>query len=106
MTNSILEKPRIFKVDCGAFGANRYTASIIRHDIEKLIYGGVDIVDIIIDFSGMENSTQGFIDELLGRLFATGDIGRVQFYGCSENIKEIIRFVASDRQKSLNQVND
>lgn len=74
----------------------RYDAAQIREQMEITLASAGDVV---LDFSGVE-ATQSFIDGLVGHLILQRGpdiLGRIVFKACSDDVKAIIQFVATDR---------
>jgi hypothetical protein len=81
----------------------RAKAVPLRDKIESALQDGEEVV---LDFAGIE-ATQSFIDELVGVLLLTKGpslLERIVFSGCSENVRAILRFVASDRCNQFSKV--
>ncbi len=79
------------------FGSNRYVATPIRHKLELFLE---DHKNIILDFSRVPNATQSWVDELLGKLVLKDGkelLNRIQFKNCTPNLRELIKFVVTDR---------
>lgn len=86
------------------FLGTRYKGREIRLDLESLLKTDDQI---IIDFKDIE-FTQSFIDELLGVLVVTSGseiLDKFIFKGCSDNSKEIIKFVIGERLCMLKENN-
>lgn len=84
------------------FLGTRYRAIALRDELELLL---AEYSEIVLDFSGIE-ATQSFIDELLGVLVLQRGpviVDRLMFRGCSEDVKETINFVLSDRMQQFEQ---
>lgn len=74
----------------------RLTAMPLRGQVEEALAKGDEIV---FDFSLVE-ATQSFIDELVGVLILRHGpdiLDRLIFKSCSDDVRAIIEFVASDR---------
>lgn len=84
------------------FLGTRYRAIPLRDELEQLL---TQYSEVVLDFSGIE-ATQSFIDELLGVLVLQRGpviVERLMFRGCSEDVKETINFVVSDRMQQFEQ---
>lgn len=87
----------IFKGQDSRFGSNRYMAMPMRRELEEFLR---DHDIIIIDFHNVPDATQSWVDELLGKLILREGkalLKRVQFKNCTPNLKELIKFVVTDR---------
>jgi hypothetical protein len=74
----------------------RATAVPLRLQVEEALVGGADVV---FDFAGIE-VTQSFIDALIGELILKRGpdvLAQMVFKACSDEVRAIIEFVASDR---------
>lgn len=74
----------------------RSTAMPLREQVEEVLAQGAEIV---FDFSSVE-ATQSFIDELVGVLILRHGpdiLDRLIFKSCSDDVRAIIEFVATDR---------
>jgi len=74
----------------------RETAVPLRLPVEQALAVGAEVV---FDFSGVE-VTQGFVDELIGALILKRGpdvLAQMVFKACSDEVRAIIEFVASDR---------
>lgn len=80
----------------GRFIGTRATAATLREQVEiALTQGG----EVVFDFSGIE-ATQSFIDELVGSLVLRNGpdiLSRIVFKSCSDDVRAVIEFVATDR---------
>ena len=84
------------------FLGTRYRALALRDELESLL---AKHAEVLLDFSSVE-ATQSFLDELLGVLVlerGPGVVERLVFRGCSEDVKETINFVLSDRIEQYKQ---
>ncbi|MGA2939970.1 MAG: DUF4325 domain-containing protein [Syntrophobacteraceae bacterium] len=80
---------------CGTFAENKDLARDIR---EKDIRPKYDDSDekIILDFAGVDSSTQSFIHALISHFFQTtgeSSLDRFEFKGCNKAIKSLITTV-------------
>lgn len=74
----------------------RATAMPLREKVEEALTQGVEVT---FDFAAVE-ATQSFIDELVGVLILRHGpevLDRLIFKSCSDDVRAIIEFVASDR---------
>jgi len=83
----------------GTFAENKDLARELRRDVivSALHEGG----DVILDFSGIESTTQSFVHALISELireFGTDVLNRVLFKGCNESVKKIISIVTEYMQ--------
>lgn len=79
------------------FLGSRFRARELREEVEKLL---AHADELVLDFTGMKSATQSFIDELVGVLVLQHGPEVVQkliFRSCSDDIKEILRFVVASR---------
>lgn len=79
------------------FLGSRFRGRELREELEGLLSSADEVV---LDFTGMVSATQSFIDELIGVLILKHGpdvVSRLVFKGCSDDIREIIRFVVSLR---------
>jgi len=80
----------------GHLAGTRTSATSLRHRVEPVLARGGDVV---LDFAGVE-VTQSFVDELVGYLILSRGpdvLQQIVFKRCSENVRAIIEFVATDR---------
>lgn len=80
------------------FLGTRYTARPLRQELENML---AEHRKVTIDFSTV-SVTQSFIDELMGALILKNGpdlIKRISFKGCSDDVKEILRFVIGSRTR-------
>ena len=83
------------------FNGTRSAAFSSRDLIENFLDEGAS--KVLLDLSGVEG-TQGFVDELVGRLVVERGqtvVARLGFRNCSDNMKALIRFVLSDRAEQV-----
>jgi hypothetical protein len=88
----LCEGPRARRVDFGS----RSGAAVYRQQIEDALDRGFDVS---IDFAGVA-ATQSFIDEMIGVMVlqrGPAVLSSIRFKQCSDDVKAIVRFVASDR---------
>jgi hypothetical protein len=83
----------------GTFAENKDLAREIRRDVivAALHEGG----DVILDFSGIESTTQSFIHALISELireFGIDVLDRVLFKGCNDSVKKIVSIVTEYMQ--------
>lgn len=74
----------------------RATALPLRDELEAALLRGEEVV---IDFAGLQ-ATQSFVDELIGVLILRQGpdvLERIVFRACSDDVRAIIEFVATDR---------
>lgn len=80
----------------GRMLGTRSAAAPVREQAEEVLRGSGEVV---VDFTGIE-VTQSFVDELLGVLilrYGCDILQRIVLKGCSDDVRAIIEFVASDR---------
>jgi hypothetical protein len=81
----------------GHLAGSRMAAAPVREELEiTLAQVGAEVV---LDFSGI-SATQSFVDELVGVLVLRHGpdiLSRIVFKGCSDDVRAIIEFVATDR---------
>ena len=83
----------------GSFAENKDLAREIR--IEKIIPAFENKEEVILDFEGIESTTQSFIHALISDLIrkcGTEVLGNVSFKNCNEVIKKIISIVVDYMQ--------
>lgn len=83
----------------GTFAEDKDLARGIRRDVilPALNAGG----DVILDFSGVESTTQSFIHALISELirdFGIDVLERLVFKGCNDTVKKIISIVTEYMQ--------
>ncbi len=79
------------------FLGTRFRARELRGELEAVLEKNNEVV---LDFTGMLSATQSSIDELLGVLILKHGpdlTQRLVFKGCSEDVREVIRFVVATR---------
>lgn len=83
----------------GAFAENKDTAKSIRED--KIIPLLANNQEIILDFKGVDSTTQSFIHALISdliRKFGTEVLDRVAFKNCNEIVQKIVAIVVDYMQ--------
>ena len=83
----------------GSFAENKDLAREIR--IKKIIPALENKEEVILDFEGIESTTQSFIHALISDLIrkcGTEVLGNVSFKNCNEVIKKIISIVVDYMQ--------
>lgn len=99
-----MTKERIIRIlpIAGSFAEDKDKARSLRIDaIEKSLDKGETIV---IDFSGVEGTTQSFIHALISELFRKRGpevLDNLLFRGCNEEVKGIIQLVVDYMQEAL-----
>jgi hypothetical protein len=81
---------------CGDFAENKDKARQIRTEIKK-IYDNQNEM-IILDFKGVDSTTQSFIHALLSSFFQNygeAALERFEFKNCSKAVKSLISTVVS-----------
>lgn len=83
----------------GTFAENKDLARELRRDVilAALNEGG----DVILDFSGVESTTQSFIHALISELirdFGIDILDRILFKGCNESVRKIVSIVTEYMQ--------
>lgn len=87
---------QLSKLACRRFIGARATAASLRENVELNLARGNEVV---FDFSGIE-VTQSFVDELIGALILRRGpdvLARLVFKSCSDDVRSVIEFVATDR---------
>ena len=77
---------------CGAFAENKDTARSLRGTVLRPHLEAPD-GRIILDFEGIDMSTQSFIHALLSNLlqsYGASILDRIEFKNCNESIKSLI----------------
>lgn len=80
----------------------RATGTPVRKQIEQALNLGAEVV---LDFAEVE-ATQSFVDEVVGLIVLERGpqvLGSLVFRNCSEDVKTIVQFVASDRAEQHEQ---
>ena len=83
---------------------SRFRARELREEVECLLAPTNEVVEVVLDFTGMKSVTQSFVDELVGVLVLRHGpdiIRRLVFKGCAEDIKQILSFVVSSRTEDF-----
>lgn len=86
----------------GSFAENKDLARDIR--VKEIIPALEKDQDIILDFVGIETTTQSFIHALISDLFRKYGIDvldKVSFKSCSETVKKVINIVVDYMQESV-----
>lgn len=85
----------------GAFAENKDTAKEIR--IKTIIPAIENNEEIILNFTGVDGTTQSFIHALISdiiRKYGTNSLEIISFKNCNENIKKIINIVTDYMQEA------
>lgn len=88
----------------GAFFADSRHALDLRREVERRMLDGETRIDL--DFSGVRNTTQSWMNAFVGNLvlvYGREFARRVVFKGCNDTLKSLIRYVYADameRRKS------
>jgi len=82
---------------CGSFAENKDSAREMR---ESILRPAIETPrqKVVLDFEGVDSSTQSFIHALLSDLlqsFGEKALDRIQFKNCSKSIKSLITAVVS-----------
>lgn len=96
-------KPIVFLIEHthNKFIGGRHEALELRSEIERLLS---QVEELVLDFTGVKSATHSFVDELIGRLVVERGprvAQRLIFKGCSDDIKEMIRFVVAGRTEDF-----
>ena len=86
----------------GDFAENKDLARKIR--IEKIIPQLEKGEEIVLDFTGVESTTQSFIHALISDLirnYGADVLDKISFKGCNDSVKKIISIVVDYMQESL-----
>lgn len=86
----------------GSFAENKDTARNLR--MSKIIPSLKKGENIVIDFAGVEGTTQSFIHALVSDLMRQNGpeiLEKISFKNCDESIKKIITIVATYMQESM-----
>ena len=81
---------------CGDFAENKDIARDIREKTIKPIFNTKTDEEIILDFSGVDSTTQSFIHALLSEFFQVAGesaLNRFEFRECSKAVKSLITTV-------------
>ncbi|MBD3280534.1 DUF4325 domain-containing protein [Candidatus Dojkabacteria bacterium] len=90
------------KEQTGTFAENKDIAKQLR--LDEIIPILDQKESIILDFSGIEATTQSFIHALISdlfRKFGVKFLEKVQFKGCNDSVKGIIEIVVDYMQEGL-----
>ena len=85
----------------GSFAENKDSARDIR--INKIIPALEKNEEVILNFEGIEGTTQSFIHALISdiiRKYGVGALDKISFKNCNETVKKIISIVADYMQES------
>lgn len=85
----------------GAFAENKDVARDLR--LSEIVPALDRDEDVIIDFSGVDATTQSFIHALISELlrkYGTDVLDRIEFKSCNDTIRKIITIVADYMQES------
>lgn len=88
------------KKEVGIFAGNKDLAKEIRVNI---IIPSIKVEDIVIDFEGVEGTTQSFVHALISDVIRKEGIeviDKMFFKNCNNNIKQIIEIVIDYMQES------
>jgi hypothetical protein len=84
----------------GAFAENKDTARDIR--LGEIIPALEKGEDVILDFAGVDATTQSFIHALISdllRKFGSGVLDRLEFKSCNDTVRKIITIVVDYMQE-------
>jgi hypothetical protein len=84
----------------GAFAENKDTAQELR--LGEIIPAPERSGPVVLDFAGVEATTQGFVHALISDLLRKyGDdvLDRIEFKSCNDTVKKIIRIVVDYMQE-------
>ena len=82
--------------ECGEFAGTRYLGKKIRSQVEAEIEAGNEV---IIDFSNVDGTSHGFLDELVGKLYKENGFEGYSVENYNNFIEPILRFVIYTRMK-------
>lgn len=85
------------KVD-GGFVGSRHAGLVLRQELECALDQHEQVT---VNFSGV-NATQSFVDEFIGILVldhGPNVIKRIQFQGCSDSVRSILKLVVGKRAR-------
>jgi len=85
----------------GSFAENKDLASEIR--LKKIIPALEQRQEVVLDFSGIDSTTQSFIHALISdlfRKFGNNVLDRIYFKNCNETIQKIINIVVEYMQET------
>lgn len=83
----------------GTFAENKDLARELRRDV--IVPALNEGANVILDFSGIESTTQSFIHALISdliRVYGIDVLDRVPFKGCNESVKTIVSIVTEYMQ--------
>lgn len=84
----------------GGFAENKDVAREIR--MSEIIPALEDKQDVVLDFAGVESTTQSFVHALISdliRKYGSEVLDIVLFKNCNENVRKIIRIVVDYMQE-------
>jgi hypothetical protein len=84
----------------GSFAENKDIAQSLRKD--EIIPALNKKEDVVLDFGGIEATTQSFVHALISDLFRNYDniLDKISFKNCNETVKKIIEIVIDYMQES------
>jgi hypothetical protein len=91
---------KLFKF-VGGFAENKDTARNLR--VEKIVPALNKNKEVIIDFGGVESTTQSFIHALISdliRSFGNDVLDSIAFKNCNETVQKVISIVVEYMQQS------
>jgi len=83
----------------GVFIGSRASGCRARLDLQEALDCHTKVT---VDFTGLHMVTQSFVDELVGVLIlehGPGILQRIEFKGCNEAIRTVIRYVVNSRAR-------
>jgi len=83
----------------GAFIGSRSSGCRARLELQEALDHHPKVT---VDFTGLRMVTQSFVDELVGVLileYGPNILQRLEFKGCNEAIRTVIRFVVNSRTR-------
>lgn len=92
---------KIFE-DAGVFAENKDVAKVLRE--RKLLPSLLNKKIVVLDFSGVELTTQSFIHALISdpiRRLGHGVLDKIKFKDCNSSVKSIISIVVEYLQRSF-----
>lgn len=87
----------------GAFAENKDVARDLR--LKEIVPALEGQGDVVLDFEGVEATTQSFIHALISdliRKYGNGVLDRIEFKSCNETVKKIITIVSDYMQEGEN----
>lgn len=84
----------------GAFAENKDVARDLR--LNELIPALENKEEIVLDFSGVDASTQSFVHALISdllRKYGPSVLDRIQFKSCNETVRKIVAIVVDYMQE-------